>query len=484
MSIFWVSVAVVLIVGSVLTWTARSIAPAVASASGGAALVLSVAGLGGALSAGGDVVGAALAVLVIGLTVVVQSFSRRHLRGDPRAGRFLVLSSLFAAASVVVVTASDAVILAGGWTAASTTMLLLLATGGAAQTRVAVRRAGVAFLIGDLALWAAVALGVTTLGTTDLDALRQLGGPTAAAVGALVAVAAVVRAASLPFHGWLPATVASTTPVSALLHAGFVNAGALLLFRFEAVPSVAAPLVAGLAGAATVVVASAAMLVRPDVKGRLVQSTAAQMGFMLLACSLGAFAVAFVHVIGHALFKASLFLGAGSAVERALQARRAPQAGTGRGMPVLAVAAVIAVAALAILGTGAWARPSAALLLFVVATAAVAAWRIAAGGSGRAWRIAAVAAVAGAVVVYVLAVAGVSDILALPAPAAAMPPLLAVLTFVACAGLALVARSRGGLADRAWVLALGWARPPLPVPSSVVPSSVPGHGPREYRSMS
>lgn len=442
-----------------------------------AALVLCLVSGVGIAVARGDAVGGALVVVVVGLTAVVQSFGRRHLRGDPRAGRFLALSSLFAAASVVMATAGDAVILALGWTAASVTMVLLLATGGAPQTGVAVRRAGVAFLIGDLSLWAAVALSGAALGTTDLAGLTGLQGTAAVAVGALVGVAAVVRAASVPFHGWLPATVASTTPVSALLHAGFVNAGALLLFRFDAVPSLAGPFVAGLAGAVTVVIAGAAMLVRPDVKGRLVQSTAAQMGFMLLACGLGAFAVAFVHVVGHALFKASLFLGAGSAVERAVRARRSPAQGGRRSGSLAAVAVLLVVCATAVVGTGAWAQPSAALLLFVVATAMVAVWRIAAAPTG-AWRAPAVAAVAGAVVVYVLAVAQVSEILALPAPAEAMPPALAVAAFLVTVGVGFLARSRSRLTDRLWVLSLGWARPPLPAP---VPLSVTGSGPREYR---
>lgn len=458
-----------------MTWpTLRSLAPT---------MVLVVTLLGGLAVAvlRGDVVGAALAVLVVGLTAVVQSFSRRHLRGDPRAGRFLALSSVFALASVVTVTASTLVVLAAGWTVASVVMALLLATGGAPQTVVAVRRSAVAFLIGDLALWGAVVLSLAALGTTQFAALADIEPATASAVGALIAVAAVARAASVPFHGWLPATVASTTPVSALLHAGFVNAGALLLLRTDAVPSLAGPLVVGIAGALTVVIAGAAMLTRSDVKGRLVQSTAAQMGFMLLACSLGAFAVALVHVIGHALFKASLFLGAGSAVERAVAGRAAPRRDHDRRMPLLAALAVIAVAATAVAGTAAWTSPSAVLLLFVVTTAAVAAAQLAGGALPAGARLAGVALVGGAVAIYVFAVADLGGILGLSPAAAAMPATLAVATFVAGVAVALLARARGALADRAYVFALGWGRPPLPV-SSFVPAG--SSGPREYRSAS
>lgn len=429
----------------------------------------------------GDVVGAALTVLVVTLTAVVQVFSIRHLRGDPRSGRFLVLSAVFAAATVWTVTATNVLLLAAGWSIASIAMLMLIATGGSAQTSMAVRRADIAFVIGDLALWAAVLIVVTSLGTSAITALSRLDTTAAAVVGTLVATAAVARAASVPFHGWLPATVATTTPVSALLHAGFVNAGALLLFRFDAVPSLAAPLVAGVAGALTVVLAGAALLTRPDVKGKLVQSTAAQMGFMLLACSLGAFAIAFIHVIGHALFKASLFLGAGSAIERALVARRAQPRSADLRPRVLTLAGVLVVAATALAGTDAWSRPSAVLLLFVLATALLAAWRLSAADVPSIIRFAMASTVAGALVTYLLAVASVDDILQLSPPSAAMPAGLAIATFVAAAAVSLLARSRGSLAERAYVFALGWGRPPLPSPPSSTPHAI---GPREYRSFS
>lgn len=458
-----------------MTWpTLRSLAPTLVL------VITLLAGLGVTV-ARGDVVGAVLTVLVVGLTGVVQSFSRRHLRGDPRAGRFLALSTAFAGASVVTVTASTLVVLAAGWSAASVFMALLLATGGAPQTAVAVRRAGVAFVVGDLALWGAVALVAASLGTTGFADLADLGPTAGTAVGALIGLAAVARAAAMPFHGWLPATVSSTTPVSALLHAGFVNAGAVLLLRADAIPSLGAPLVVGVAGALTVVLAGAAMLTRADVKGRLVQSTAAQMGFMLLACSLGAFAVALVHVVGHALFKASLFLGAGSAVERAVSGRAALRANRDPRMPLLAALAVIAVAVTAVIGTAAWTSPSAVLLLFVVTTAAVAAAHLAGGALSAGGRLAGVALVGAAVVTYVFAVADLGDILGLAPAAAAMPPALAIATFVVGLGVAFLPRARGALADRAYVFALGWGRPALPTPSPVPAGST---GPREYRSAS
>lgn len=142
-------------------------------------------------------------------------------------------------------------------------------------------------------------------------------------VAVLVVVAGVSRSALLPLHRWLPATLAAPTPVSALLHAGVVNgAGVLLLAVGPLVlaSTVGTWLAFGLA-ATTAVVALGVMLVRADVKGALAWSTSAQMGFMVVLVTIGAFGAALVHLVGHGLYKAAAFLGAGGRVAAAARAR-------------------------------------------------------------------------------------------------------------------------------------------------------------------
>ncbi|TFC30318.1 hypothetical protein E3O53_10415 [Cryobacterium sp. TMT2-18-3] len=99
-------------------------------------------------------------------------------------------------------------------------------------------------------------------------------------------------------------------------HSGVVNAGAILLIRFAPAIAPHQSVMIGVfvAGAVTLVYASAVRLVRPDVKGRLVFSTMAQMGFMIMACGLGVFAAAIFHLVAHSLFKSTLSLGAGMGV--------------------------------------------------------------------------------------------------------------------------------------------------------------------------
>jgi len=106
------------------------------------------------------------------------------------------------------------------------------------------------------------------------------------------------------------------TPVSALMHAGIVNAGGFLFNRFAPV-FIHAPdalHLAFLVGLVTALIGSALMLTQNDIKKSLGYSTMGQMGFMIMECGLGAFSLAVYHLIAHGLFKATLFLGSGSVI--------------------------------------------------------------------------------------------------------------------------------------------------------------------------
>lgn len=435
-----------------------------------------------AIAHGHDVAGASLVLLVTALTAVVQLYAARNLRGDPRSRAFFALSSLAATGTVASIAAQDLLLLAAGWTIATASTIALIRSGGAhPQTRLATRRAAVALLLGDGALWTAVALVVATTGSPSFAGLGELRGTPAVAVGVLVTVAAIARAGSFPLHGWLSATAATSTPVSALLHAGFVNGGALLLLRFAPVPSFLGPWMLGLAGGVTMLVATVAMLTRPDVKGRLVQSTAAQMGFMLVACAMGAFGVALFHVMGHALFKASLFLGAGSALERDLSLRAAAPPSRSRAGAVVGGTVVLLAAAGAAVATGALTHPASVLLLFVVATAVVAGTALGAGAASVGARVAWIGGVALAAIGYIAIVFPAAEALAPETMSDALPSVFAVALFAGACALALIARGTGRVADRLFAFAFSWGRPPLPAPArrASAPASAT-IGPFEY----
>jgi len=282
---------------------------------------------------------AVLGLLTTGVGLVVQSFASRALQGDLRGRRFFVLASLLTAATTSVAFAATLGLLCASWILAGVALAALVAhraTWGPAPR--SARRTRRSLQVGDGALLVATVLAVVSVGEVDLrspaDAARELadasipvlGGNVLAVVAVLLAVATISRSALVPLHRWLPATIAAPTPVSALLHAGVVNGAGVLLVRLAPIfgSSAAATHVAFAAGAVTACYATTVMLVRSDVKGNLAWSTAGQMGFMIVQVAIGAFGAALLHIIGHGMYKAALFLGSGSAVTAHLRHDQRP----------------------------------------------------------------------------------------------------------------------------------------------------------------
>jgi NAD(P)H-quinone oxidoreductase subunit 5 len=175
------------------------------------------------------------------------------------------------------------------------------------------------------------------------------------AAGGLLALAALLKSAQFPTHGWLTEVMEAPTPVSALLHAGVINAGGFLLIRFADVlllaPQVLAVLV--MFGGFTALFGSLVMLTQPAVKTSLAWSTVAQMGFMIFECGLALFPLALLHIVAHSLYKAHSFLAAGGAVERvAAISRPGPVATPGAGAVGRAFAAALVMYAVIGFGFG------------------------------------------------------------------------------------------------------------------------------------
>lgn len=277
--------------------------------------------------------GLALAGLSLLVTVVVLVFARRQLRADPRSASFARLAAGLAIATVLMGLASDALLLAAAWIVTGRLMAGLIGhVGEWSEARDAARRANIAFSVGDIALVGAVMLLSFGAGSSDINAITTavpaMTGPLLTLSAFLLVIAALARCALPPFSNWLMRSLAAPTPVSALMHAGFVNAGGFLLIRFapalEAVITARYALFA--AGVVAALVGSAIMLVRSDVKGALAASTVGQMGFMLLTVALGAYPAALWHMVAHGLFKAWLFLGSAGTISTApTRAKGLPQ---------------------------------------------------------------------------------------------------------------------------------------------------------------
>jgi NADH-quinone oxidoreductase subunit L len=141
------------------------------------------------------------------------------------------------------------------------------------------------------------------------------GGITSAAV--LLFIGAAGKSAQIPLYVWLPDAMAGPTPVSALIHAAtMVTAGVYMIVRCSTiyVHAPTAMFIVAIIGAATAIFAATIGLAQNDIKKVLAYSTISQLGYMFLACGVGAFTAAIFHVITHAFFKALLFLGSGSVI--------------------------------------------------------------------------------------------------------------------------------------------------------------------------
>ena len=294
----------------------------------GAIRLIAVSGAG--LSIRLDSVSVILSLLVSFVGWVVVRYAATYLDGEARQGAFTGWLCMTLAAVLLLVLSGNLVQLVIAWVATSLSLhrLLLFYPERVAAQRAA-RKKFVTARASDAALIAAAVVLVAGYKTTDittiLDAARAgEGGGVAMLAAGLLAVAALLKSAQFPLHGWLTEVMEAPTPVSALLHAGVINAGGFILIRFADVlllaPDVLAVLV--IVGGFTALFGGMVMLTQPAVKTSLAWSTVAQMGFMIMQCGLALFPLALLHIVAHSLYKAHSFLASGGAVERIAVARR------------------------------------------------------------------------------------------------------------------------------------------------------------------
>jgi NAD(P)H-quinone oxidoreductase subunit 5 len=272
-------------------------------------------------------------VVVDGLTVlmwvvvaffsgIVHSYSRRYMAGSTHETRFFLATFGFTAAVMALVAADHVVLFGFLWAAMGLVMAELIGINeGWDQARAA---ASVArrYFIGSSALlgvavtalwWATGATTVSGIGA----AADTLGGPVWLVAAAALVLAAMIQSALVPFHSWLLSSMTAPTPASALMHAGFVNAGGILLTRFAPVITVDSTLMLAVVavGAASAGGGKLLKSVQTDIKGKLGCSTVGQMGFMIMQAGLGFFGAAITHLVLHGFYKAYQFLSSGEQVE-------------------------------------------------------------------------------------------------------------------------------------------------------------------------
>lgn len=277
-----------------------------------------------------DAVSASMLLLVAFVGWIVVRYTRTYLDGEARASVFTGWLCATLAAVLLLVQAGNLAQLVSGWIATSLCLHRLLLF---YPDRVAARRAARKKLIftrlGAVSLIIAAILLAFDYGTTDIAAINAAaregdGSVLVVFATVLIALAALLKSAQFPTHGWLTEVMEAPTPVSALLHAGVINGGGFLLIRFADVMLLSPGTLAVLAmlGGFTALFGALVMLTQPAVKTSLAWSTVAQMGFMTLQCGLGLFSLALLHIVAHSFYKAHAFLASGGAVDQVAAIRR------------------------------------------------------------------------------------------------------------------------------------------------------------------
>jgi NAD(P)H-quinone oxidoreductase subunit 5 len=277
-----------------------------------------------------DAISATMMLLVCFIGWVVLRYARTYLDGEARQGPFTAWLCLTLASVLFLVTAGNLLQLVVAWIATSLFLhRLLLFYPARVAARRAARKKFITARLSDLSLLTGCGFLIAGYGTSDiatiLGAARSgFGGEMAIVAACFIALSAMLKSAQFPTHGWLTEVMETPTPVSALLHAGVINAGGFLLIRFADVMLLAPGALAMLVmiGGFTALFGSLVMLTQPAVKTSLAWSTVAQMGFMMFECGLALFSLALLHIVAHSLYKAHSFLASGGAVERVAAIRR------------------------------------------------------------------------------------------------------------------------------------------------------------------
>lgn len=264
-----------------------------------------------------------LCSLVLWVSFIVHRFSLRYMDGDRLYRRFFVLLSSLTFSALVMVLADNFFLFWGAWSLSNLFLVLLMVH---KKEWVASKNSGLlAFYTlasGSLCLLGALILFSLNSSTYSIENLIHLPlsehGLSFTLAVSLLIVAALTQSGLFPFHRWLISSLNSPTPVSALMHAGLVNGGGILMIKFAPFimlyPSVMTVLF--IIGALSALIGTVWKLMQHDIKKMLACSTMAQMGFMMMQCGVGLFAAAIAHLCWHGLFKAYLFLSSGSAVKQ------------------------------------------------------------------------------------------------------------------------------------------------------------------------
>jgi NADH-quinone oxidoreductase subunit L len=275
-----------------------------------------------------DPLSSTLMLVITGIGFLIHLYSIGYMSHDEERVRYFSYLNLFTFFMLVLVMGGSLALMFVGWEGVGLCSYLLIGFWFKKKSASdAGKKAFVVNRIGDAGLIVGMALAATALGTLDLVRITErVQGMPKEAFGVfgpltLIAIALFIgacgKSAQIPLHVWLPDAMEGPTPVSALIHAAtMVTAGVYMVARLGVLYSMSetAMAIVAVIGAVTAFVAATIAVVQNDIKKVLAYSTVSQLGYMFLACGVGAFGVGVFHLVTHAFFKALMFLGSGSVI--------------------------------------------------------------------------------------------------------------------------------------------------------------------------
>ncbi len=272
---------------------------------------------------------ATMLFMVTGVAFLIHVFSTYYMKEDKRYGRFFVYLSLFTSAMLALVLSENLISVFIFWELMGFCSYSLIGfyyekegAGNASMKAFMTTRVGdVFFLFGIIAIWSVVGSVsfvdiYAAIAAGKFSGLLALGLPLATLAAICVFLGTVGKSAQFPLQVWLPDAMFGPTPCSALIHAAtMVAAGVYLSLRCYPLMEVGEITYAiSIIGGITAFGAATIALVQTDIKAVLAYSTISQLGYMVLGVGVGSYNAAFMHLITHAVFKACLFLSAGSVI--------------------------------------------------------------------------------------------------------------------------------------------------------------------------
>ncbi|MCZ6751979.1 MAG: NADH-quinone oxidoreductase subunit L [Acidobacteria bacterium] len=274
-----------------------------------------------------DPLSAVMSLIVTGVGLLIHIYSIGYMSGEKGVHRFFAYMNLFLFFMLTLVLAGNYLLLLVGWEGVGLCSYLLIGYYFRREDAAdAGKKAFIVTRLGDLGFLIGLILLYTTFGSLDYLVIfpeaaqfpvDSDGSGTLTLIGLLLLAGAVGKSAQIPLYVWLPDAMLGPTPVSALIHAAtMVTAGVYIIARSSPI-YVQAPealLVVAIIGCITALYAATIGILQTDIKRILAYSTISQLGYMVMACGVGAFGAAVFHLMTHAFFKALLFLGAGSVI--------------------------------------------------------------------------------------------------------------------------------------------------------------------------